>query len=307
MSSVVFFDNEPAIQTDLLRVGLAVNNPALETWFEKELCQSGLAQVTQKISSAEESIDHIDAIIILRKNRSGGVADPYLVAKKFIANTPGGIILFIAGLMDDQGKTMIKQMESLDCNLIVAAVKQGTLEEDIVIQKIQEFLELQKKSSSNVFSVFSAKGGCGATTFVAHIANHLSNQGSVLILESRESLRFHQLNAGIEVLTKAYISAGELEDFKQSYPFIVLDMDNPNLDRVKKICILDGSPESIHNAKVLSADHYVLNQACTALPKEVIEHELGKPLTMSVESDREAFLKGAITGEPQIFSIEKLV
>lgn len=290
-----------------MRLGLAVYNASFEKWLEKEL------ETRAVVSKFEEdnSGDEYDGIIILRKNRNGGAKDPVALVKRYVKDNPKGLVLFIAGVSDDEAKDIIRHMEKMATRVFVVDSPLGTIGEKEFRKGISEMLLEWEICNTNVYHVFGAKGGCGTTTITASLANYLSTKGSVAVVEARPSLKHHPLKEGIKVFTKDALYTQDLREMQITHHFVILDgispADNDQKNYCKQILVMDSSPESMERAKALTADHVVLTHFCSGvLPKEVVEKEIGKSITLVIDDDRPKFLTALATGESVISSIEKL-
>lgn len=290
-----------------MRLGLAVYNSSLEKWLEKEVESRALVG---KIGDDETEFNY-DGIIILRKNRNGGANDPLAIVKKFTKSNPKGFVLFIAGVPDDEAKETIRHMKKLAARVFVVDSPLGNIGEKEIRKGLSDMQLEWEIFNANVYLIYGAKGGCGTTTITAHLANYLSTKGSVAVFERRPGLKHHKLNPGINVQTKDPIYTEDIREMQITHHFVLLDstkpVDNDQKSYCKSILVMDSSPESIDRAKVLSADHVVLTHFCpTVLPKEVVEKEINKNITLVIECDRPKFLTSLATGEQVIPDIEKL-
>lgn len=126
------------------RILVAVKNKDVESWFQHELQEVA----TIKIYHSESDLDNQDGIIILRESVIGGIKDPTLLADNFVTFNPDGHILFVAGVLDRDGKEQIKAMKKLSSHVYVASVNSsGSLSENLVEQKLRELLEGMKNGS----------------------------------------------------------------------------------------------------------------------------------------------------------------
>ena len=310
--SIVFFDN--GCNLNPMRVALSIKNKAQEAWFEEQIEQSPAAEVVdRRIESANSDMTGIDALILLRKNRSGGVEDPVQIARKFIDTNPKGYILFIVGGLDHQGRQQVEQIKEMGCRLFLAASKgNAPLGEEAVRKPLSDMLSDWEICQNSVYLLKGAKGGCGTTTMAVHLANYFAEQQSVALVESRPSSQYHQLAEKVQVFHQQRITAEEIKQLQKQYTSVVLDEveieDEAGEISVKNIVVIDGSPESIAIAKKLQADSIVLNQACPeVLPAEVVEHELGQRIDLQVGYDRPVFLQAMTTGEPAVKDVEVLL
>lgn len=295
-----------------MRLGMAINNGQVEMWFEKEFePRADVINITEENTEADLAKLNIDGLIILRKNRNGGIKDPVALVKKYVKANPKGIILFIAGLIDDEGTEMIKQMEKLAFKVFVVASPHGRMSEKEIRKGTSDLLEEWEICNTNVYHIFGPKGGCGATTIIVYFANYLATIGSVAIVESKSALEYYKLKENIDVFQRDNLTSEELRELQKTHHYVLLDSIIPETDKrtyFKKIMVMDNSPESIAKAKNIVAESIILNYHCPNIfPKEIIEKEIGKSISLVVEDNRIKFLTALATGDNPIENIETIL
>lgn len=308
-----FFDiggNTPT----LMKIGVAVNNTQIEKWFIKELEGKADVEIIEE-DTFENEAQTFDGLIILRKNRNGGISDPVRLVKNFMQMNEKGLVLFVVGIADDEGVEIIRQLEKIAFKLFVIASPYGRVNETDMRKGISDVIAEWDVCNTNVYRVFSPKGGCGATTLTAALANFLSEtEERVAVAEKKNSLQFHKLNNNVKLIDNiTNITAEDIRELQKKYHYVILDdilddiLSEEELN-IKTILIMDCSAESIDKVKNIEAEKIVLNFYCpNVLPKEIIEKEIGKKVDVVIEDNRGKFLQASVTGETLIKDIEELI
>ncbi|MFN7253522.1 MAG: hypothetical protein ACK4M9_22515 [Anaerobacillus sp.] len=317
---IVFFTDEESKK----KISLGVGNIQLESWFLNQLESYDEFEIVNTIENTDD-VSNQDAIVLLRKNKSGGIEDIPNIVHKFIDTNPKGYVLFIAGNEDEMGINLISKLKEITNNLFVASVSSGQLGPDVVETSFKNMLTAMVKEDNTIhteenvamkeeicekiiYEVKSAKGGCGATTISTHIAAMSQKKGrKTLLVETKGSLTY--------LSTPHELTVIDIEEFNnkhfESYDTIVFDDVTYNLKEnisLKRLLIIDGSTESIEKSKELSFDHLVYNQACIEIiSEEIIKHELKLESIITIPNDRALFLQKAATGELHLEQLQNLI
>lgn len=314
---MIFWGTEPENdQSKKKEVVLAVQAKRQEAFLEAQLGEECIFSSVGSVTEAKELAvkkNRIDLLIVLRKSQYGGVDQPVEIATEVLKLHPNCEVLLIIGAEDEIGLNMLKEGEKLGARLLSSSDK------PISADEISAVLANVKKSWNRnpvkIFSVNSAKGGSGATSVTLGLA--AVQKEKTLILDSKGGIgTFFDKNTehsdredeiisvGIDMdyLKVRKLTVSMTENICTKYETVFVDeVEIEEGIEYQSIIVVDPVAESIKNSKKITKDNslVVLNSDISAvIPKEVIEHELGKSIFHVIKHDRELYLRAAATMQP---------
>ncbi|HJV47209.1 MAG TPA: hypothetical protein VJ824_15945 [Bacillota bacterium] len=307
---VIFFEAASPPQLTHKIVFLAIGNDRLETVLKEklaELYQDFEAYSVRDLSTLQErlaQVDHVDLVITLRSNAQGGVLQSLEIIQSVKSTFALAEGIVIVGNEDDEGKKLLTKAKRSK----IRTVSGERVSISQIEQEMKQVIEKWgvKEKVGQIIHVEAAKGGSGATSFIAQLAVSLATEGKrALIVDQKKGVHFW---FGVQLGTKVKLtpSIDLIHNYElighetTNYDYILVD-GNSVEGKDHHILILDPSEEAIGKAKgkIEARTKIILNQALPQImAKEVIEHEIDHPIQMVIEHDREAYMLALASHKP---------
>lgn len=314
---MIFWGSEPSEDVfGRKEVVFAIQAKRQEAFLEAQLGEECNFLTVKNVAAAKQLAtgkNKIDLLIVLRKSQYGGVDEPIEIVKQIKLYHPNCEVLLIIGAEDEVGVKMLEEGKK------IGAITLSSSDKPISAEQICDVLAEVKKSWNRkpmkVYSIFSAKGGSGATTLALGLA--AAQNEKMLMVDSKggigaffdKDIEFSNLEEGIvsvgenwDYLKVKELTASIVENICSKYETVIVDeVDIQEGIEYQSILVVDPSAEAIKNARKIMTDKslVVLNSDMpTIIPKEVTEHELGKSLFHVINHDRELFLRASATMQP---------